>query len=129
VRAGKSSSTRTSHFSMWKSDYIFLQFVESSRHPVKHCYILKFSNINKEFHDWGSIGFQGLSLEEHFHDWGSIGFQGLSLEEHFRDWGSIGFQGLSLKEHSLWCLPHCSFYTRVNRRSSEQWGYQLCFKG
>lgn len=74
VAAGKSSSTRTSHFSIWKSDYIFLQFFESSRDPAKHCYILKFSNINQEFHDWGSIGFQGLSLEEHFHDWGSTGF-------------------------------------------------------
>lgn len=111
VAAGKSSSTRTSHFSIWKSDYIFLQFFESSRDPAKHHYILKFSNINQEFHDWGSIGFWGLSLEEHFHDWGSTGFWVLSLEEH-----------------SWWYLPHCSFYMRVNWRSREQWGYQLCFK-
>ncbi len=61
VRARKSSSTHTSHFSIWKSDYNFLQFFESSRHPAKHCYILKFSNRNEEFHDRGSI-------EEHFHD-------------------------------------------------------------
>ncbi len=105
VTAGKSSSTCTSHFSIWKSDYIFLQFFESSRHPAKHCYILKFSYIKEEFHDWGST------------------------EENFHDWGSTGFWVLSLEEHSLWYLPHCSFYTRVNRRSREQWGYQLCFKG